>query len=157
MAESDLLEQIPLMRYGSVVLHIGDAPELEAFLAERIYEFNAKATGYFDGECFSATEREDSGAIRGGITGYTWGRSCYVTNLWVDGAARGKGLGGQLLRAAEDHARRRGCTLILVDTHTFQAPGFYERMGYQQQAVIQDHPVGHANVIFARRLTPEEG
>jgi GNAT superfamily N-acetyltransferase len=141
----------------SVVLHVGDAPELEAFLAQRIHEFNAQATGYFDGECFSAAQRSDTGVIQGGITGYTWGGCCYVTNLWVDASERAKGLGRQLLRAAEEHALRVGCAVVFVDTHTFQAPGFYARMGFRQLVAIGDHPVGHANLVFAKRLSPEEG
>ena len=140
-----------------VVLHVGDAPELEAFLAQRIYQFNAQATGYFDGECFSAAQRSGTGAIQGGITGYTWGGCCYVTNLWVDASERAKGLGRQLMRAAEEHARRVGCTVMFVDTHTFQAPGFYVRMGYRELVAIDDHPVGHANLVFAKGLHAEEG
>lgn len=140
-----------------VVLQLGDAPELEAFLAQRIYEFNAQATGYFDGECFSAAQRSDAGAIQGGITGYTWGGCCYVTNLWVDASERARGLGRELLRAAEEHARRVGCSVAFADTHTFQAPGFYARMGYRQLAAIDDHPVAHANLVFAKRLLPKEG
>ena len=140
------------MTHDSIVLHVGDVPEIEAFLAERIYEFNSNATGYFDGESFSATQRDDAGVIRGGISGYTWGGCCYVAYLWVEESKRRHGLGRALLSAAEEHARLRRCTVLFVGTHSFQAPGFYERMGYEKQAVVPDHPVGHASVIFAKRL-----
>jgi hypothetical protein len=36
--------------------------------------------------------------------------------------------------------------------HSFQAPVFYERLGYKARAVLEDHPVGHASVVFAKRL-----
>lgn len=61
-----------------VDLRRGDCEDLEAFLAERIYEFNSRTTGYFDGESFGATQRDDSGTIVAGISGYTWGGCCYV-------------------------------------------------------------------------------
>ena len=138
-----------------IVLSAGEAPEIEAFLAERIYEFNAKATGYFDGESFSGTERNESGAIRAGVYGYTWGGCCYVSYLWVAETERGHGLGTALLNAAEKHAKVRCCNVMLLATHTFQAPAFYERMGYEQQAVVQDHPVGHASVFYSKRLREE--
>ena len=35
----------------------GSSCKVEAFLAERIHEFNENATGYNDGESFAATER----------------------------------------------------------------------------------------------------
>jgi ribosomal protein S18 acetylase RimI-like enzyme len=140
------------MSRDPIVLHVGDAPEIEAFLAERIYEFNSKATGYFDGQSFSATHRDDAGVIRGGISGYTWGGCCYVAYLWVEESKRRHGLGRALLLTAEEHARLRRCAVLIVGTHSFQAPGFYEAMGYEKQAVVENHPVGYASMIFAKRL-----
>jgi len=135
-----------------VSVRAGEAPEIEAFLADRLYEFNAEATGYFDGESFSATQQDETGAIRAGICGYTWGGCCHVSYLWVEQASRGQGLGAGLLRAAEEHARAKHCGLVLLSSHSFQAPGFYERMGYEQRTAVADHPVGHANLVFGKRL-----
>jgi len=140
-----------------IILHPGDVPEIEAFLAARIYEFNSSATGYFDGESFSGTQRGDSGAIVAGIYGYTWGGCGYVTYLWVDASKRRHGMGRTLLLAAEEHAGLRGCVVLFVATHSFQAPGFYERMGYEKQSVVRDHPVGHASAVYAKRLKRDEG
>jgi len=39
---------------SNIEVRTGDAPQVEAFLAERIYEYNAAATGYHDGESFTA-------------------------------------------------------------------------------------------------------
>ena len=136
-----------------ITVHAGDAPDVEAFLIERIVEFNANATGYFDAASFSATRRDEEGAIRAGICGYTWGGCCYVSHLWVDERERGRGLGTALLRAAEDYASARKCVVMFVSSHSFQAPGFYERHGYERQATIHDHPVGYTSVFLAKRLT----
>jgi len=136
-----------------ITLHVGDAPDVEAFLTERIVEFNANATGYVDAEAFSATQRDRDGVIRAGICGYTWGGCCYVSYLWVDERERGRGIGTALLQTAEAHARAKHCVVMLLASHSFQAPGFYERHGYDRQAVIHDHPVGYASVFLAKRLT----
>ena len=144
------------MPASPIDLRIGEAPDVQAFLADRIYEFNSKATGYFDGEPFSGTQRDDAGAIQAGIYGYTWGGCCYVSYLWVDESERGQGLGTALLVATERHARMKGCQVVFLATHSFQAPGFYERLGYERQAVVHDHPLGHASLIFAKRL-PQGG
>ena len=135
-----------------IVVRTGDAPEIEHFLAERIYEFNARATGYFDGDHFSGTRRDASGVIRAGIYGYTWGGCAYVSYLWVDQSERHQGLGTALLVAAEEHAKTKGCSVVFLATHSFQAPRFYERMGYKQQSILQDHPIGYTSFIFAKRL-----
>jgi GNAT superfamily N-acetyltransferase len=131
----------------------GDCAEIEAFLGDRIYEFNAKATGYTDGETFAAVQRDDAGAILAGVSGYTWGGVCFVSNLWVSEAHRGSGFGAALLRLAEQSARDKGCVVALLSTHSFQSPGFYERMGYEAGATVKDHPIGHSNVFYSKRLT----
>ncbi|HEY1289549.1 MAG TPA: GNAT family N-acetyltransferase [Burkholderiales bacterium] len=137
-----------------IAVRVGDAPQIEAFLAGRIYEFNAAATGYHDAESFTAVREDGSGAIEAGISGYTWGGCCFIVYLWVAAASRGKGLGSDLLGAVERHARERCCRLILVSSHSFQAPEFYARKGYEAMARIDDHPVGHSSHFYAKRLDP---
>jgi GNAT superfamily N-acetyltransferase len=130
----------------------GDAPEIEAELARRIYEYNANATGYCDGESFTAVRRSESGDIEAGISGYTWGGCCYVAYLWVAESLRGQGIGTELLNSVEQYARGKACVVIFVSTHSFQAPAFYARHGYDEVARVSDHPVGHASLFYAKRL-----
>jgi len=142
------------MNPPSIELQRGASQEIEAFLADRIYEFNAKATGYFDAESFAAVQKDQSGAILAGVSGYTWGGVCFVSYLWVAEEHRGNGTGSALLRTAEQHAKDKGCMVALLSTHSFQSPNFYARMGYEYQASVKDHPVGHSNVFYAKRLSP---
>ena len=142
------------MTSNRVDIRVGEASEVQAFLAERIYEFNANVTGYFDGESFSAIQTDESGVIYAGVCGYTWGGCAYVSYLWVEQSQRGRGLGSALLLAAEKHAKAKGCKLVFLATHSFQAPRFYEARGYQRQALVVDHPVSHASLVFAKPLRP---
>jgi GNAT superfamily N-acetyltransferase len=52
-------------------------------------------------------------------------------HLWVAEAARGAGHGRRLMEDAEAYARSRGAVGATVETHSFQARPFYERLGYQ--------------------------
>jgi ribosomal protein S18 acetylase RimI-like enzyme len=139
-----------------ITIRTGDDLELEAALTQRIYEFNAAATGYHDGESFSAIRRDESGQIEAGVYGYTWGGCCYISHLWVAEPLRRQGIGSELLDAVERHARRKTCRVILVSTHSFQAPAFYAGHGYEQVARIDDHPIDHASIFFAKRLETGE-
>ncbi|HKW37315.1 MAG TPA: GNAT family N-acetyltransferase [Burkholderiales bacterium] len=132
--------------------YVGDCDALDRFLAERIYEFNVQATSYSDGESFAAVRRDESGSIVAGISGYTWGGCCYVAHLWVSEPLRARGLGRALLSAAEAHAKRKDCKIVLLASHSFQSPAFYENLGYVRQASVADHPVGHSNIVFAKRF-----
>ena len=126
--------------------------ELSAFLDARIYEFNVQATGLCDGRPFSSVIRDESNDIIAAINGHTWGGCCHIVHLWVHQSRRRQGIGRGLLQSAEKEAARRGCTQSLVVTHSFQAPGFYERLGYVRLASIPNYPQGHAQHLYLKQL-----
>ncbi len=142
------------MTLQPIEFHSHDCRSLDAFLAERIHEFNSNATGYFDAASFGATQTDESGTILAGISGFTWGGCSFVSYLWVADEHRGRGLGRAMLMAFERNAIDKGCKIVLLASHSFQSPGFYKHMGYEEQASIEDYPVGHADLFFAKRLEP---
>ncbi len=126
---------------------------LEADLVERLYAFNAKATGRADGRLLGGALRDEHDELIGGFSGHTWGGVGVITHLWVNEAHRGRGLGQALLREAEAEATRRQCRVVILATHDFQAPPFYEAEGYERIATIADWPIGHANHFYRKSLT----
>ncbi len=125
---------------------------LEDLLDDRLYEFNARATGYDDGELLSASVEEATGQTIAGVTGHTWGGCCKVTRLWVHESKRGTGIGTALMQAVETEAMRRGCEQIVLSTHSFQAPGFYEGLGFTRVAAVHGDPKDHADLFYVKRL-----
>lgn len=133
---------------------VDDAPSPAdiAALDDAIDAFNARRTGIDDGRRLAIVLRDAGGTIYAGLHGHSWGGCCEVKVLWVAEGHRGRGLGRRLLQAAEDEALRRGCTQVVLTSHSFQAPGFYERLGYRRLATIPDYPRGHANVVLTKAL-----
>ncbi len=129
-----------------------ECQDLEAFLVERIYEFNAHATGYFDGRLIGGCIRSETAEVIAAFNGNTWGGCCVVSHLWVHQSHRGRGLGRAVLEAVEAEAARRHCAQVVLTTHSFQAPRFYERLGYEKRAVIAGQPRGYANIVYVKRL-----
>ncbi len=86
----------------------------------------------------------------GGLTGYLGRDWLYVELLAVADGARGRGIGEGLMTRAAEVARAHGLTGIWVDTYSFQAPGFYQRLGFQEIGRIVDQPLGQARLFFAR-------
>lgn len=96
---------------------------------------------------------EDGEETVGGVLGrsaYGWMR---IDVAWVTERLRGQGLGKALLERAEEIARARGCIGIHLDTHGFQAPAFYEHLGYEAFATLSDYPKGQQHYFFKKKLT----
>lgn len=80
-------------------------------------------------------------SIKGGIMGTiykadTKGIPCgFINFLWVEGSLRTRdsqkrGLGKHLMEEAEKLFRQQGAKYAQATTNGFQAPGFYEKLGY---------------------------
>lgn len=121
-------------------------------LGDALYRFNIEATGLRDGEVLAYFVREPEGGVAAGLYGWTWGGTGVVDRLWVAAPRRRQGLGRRLLAAAEREARRRGCERMLLSTHSFQAPGFYRGLGYEEISRVDDYPRPHANLWLRKRL-----
>ena len=128
----------------------------DAALAEQldteISVFNAAASGNDDARMLSVAVRGGDGDLRAGLYGWTWGGCGYVDLLWVHEEERGSGLGTRLLTAAEAEIRRRGCDRVALSTHTFQAPGFYARLGYAECGRTPGYPHGHDDIHLVKHL-----
>ena len=92
-----------------------------------------------------------TGAV-GGLLAGIWGGVLFVRILWVSEALRGRGFGRRLMETAERRAVERGCRHVYLDTFSFQAPGFYEKLGYETYAKAEDWPVGHGHHFLRKDL-----
>jgi GNAT superfamily N-acetyltransferase len=59
-----------------------------------------------------------------------------LTKMLVHRRARRQGVGAALLAAAEEHARREGRSLLVLDTANADAERLYERQGWQRVGVV---------------------
>jgi ribosomal protein S18 acetylase RimI-like enzyme len=87
-----------------------------------------------------------------GLCGHTWGGCCEIRQVWVHERHRGSGIGRELLELAEMEARRRSCFQIVLATHSFQAPEFYRKLGFEIVESLPDYPRGHQHLHLRKFL-----
>jgi GNAT superfamily N-acetyltransferase len=97
----------------------------------------------------------NDGRLAGGFWGATMFEWMHVGLLFVPESLRGRGVGSALMAAAENEARVRGCRGAFVDTFSFQAGPFYEKLGYTQFGTLAGYPPGHSQLYFSKRFEPD--
>ncbi|MEU6023326.1 GNAT family N-acetyltransferase [Micromonospora sp. NPDC047134] len=129
--------------------------ELIERLDAELTAYNRQATGADDEAELSVRVTGADGELVAGLTGWTWGGCAGINMVWVREDRRGQGWGGRLLAAAEQEARRRGCTQISVASFSFQAPDFYRRHGYLDTGQREGIPGGHVDHQFFKSLVTD--
>lgn len=103
----------------------------EAYVVAQTRAYNEAFTPN-DVQALCVFARSDDGSIVGGLTGKTYWNYLDVAFLWVHEKHRGAGHATSLMAAAEDEALKRGCRHAILDTFSFQALGFYKKLGYSE-------------------------
>ena len=96
--------------------------------------------------------REQDEAVVGGAVGRTWGECGELRQLWVADRRRRRGLGTRLVREFERNARERGCRRVYLETFSFQAKPFYEKIGYRAPAEIKGFEDGIVKYLMISEL-----
>jgi GNAT superfamily N-acetyltransferase len=115
-------------------------------------EFNDAAAPLHEVKKLASFARDENGRVIGGALGRRWGRCAEIQELWVDAGSRGQGLGAQIVQAFETAAVAHGCTILYLETLSFQAPGFYARLGYRTVYLHDVYPHGIVKHLMRKDL-----
>ena len=121
-------------------------------IVQGLIDFNASHTGGATPEDLVVTVRDEAGRVVGGLVGDTYVGWLQVHALWVGESLRGRGIGRDILHAAEEEALRRGCSQAFLETLSFQALSFYEKLGYTVSSRLEGFPPGGARYALVKTL-----
>jgi GNAT superfamily N-acetyltransferase len=114
-------------------------------IGRRLREFNYTYVGKYPATKYIRLNARDAGgSVVGGIRAVVAPYWLRVEVLWVDEAARRRGIGSRLLAEAERLAREMGARNAVLETFEWQTPRFYEKHGYAEVARIE----GYANGFY---------
>lgn len=128
---------------------IAEDLEMDAYDAHAVHLLAADADGTPLGTArFLHGEAADRKYGAKGVDGAT---TAVLGRLAVVAAARGTGLGADLVRAVEDRARAQGLTGLYLEAQSY-ALGFYERLGYTASGPEFDEGSGIPHRAMRRPL-----
>jgi ribosomal protein S18 acetylase RimI-like enzyme len=133
-----------------------DTKEAE-FIQEKLNQYNLLFAPPDHHRALVLLARDQKEIIVGGLVGITYWCWLHIDILWVAESLRQQGIGQQLLQKAEEQAVKRGCLSSHLETHTFQALGFYEKHGYQVFGELPDLPSGYTKYFLKKNLGMEKG
>lgn len=113
--------------------------ELEKYENEKGVVFNFTPFSFF---------AKDNDEIIGAITGFTCYSEVYIDELVVMENHRGKNVGTQLINAVEEYYKDYGFNNMNLCTSEFQAPKFYEKVGFKLEFVRKNKDNAKLNKYF---------
>lgn len=90
--------------------------------------------------------------VRGGIIVTILWNGMEINSLWVEESLRKQGWGRKLVAAAEKEGKIRGCTIAYTNTFTWQAPDFYQKLGYKPFGKLDNFPPGNTLTYLYKKL-----
>ena len=124
--------------------------EARDYISARLGEFNAPFIGNDEPLKFVLGIDDEWGNLVGGLSAAIEYHVMEIELLWVDASVRGQGVGKTLIHQAEKIALRSGCVMVHLDTFDFQAPKFYEKLGFELWGELGPFPNGHKRYYYRK-------
>lgn len=135
-----------------LTLHDRERSKESKAIFNGLVRFNQRFGGHEDWRELTISFKDPKGKVVAGLNGHSdWGW-LFVKLLWVSDGYRKSGLGTRLMKEAEAEAKRRKCKNVWLDTFSFQAPRFYEKLGYRKFGELNDYPAGYKRHFYFKKL-----
>lgn len=141
-----------MTNYFTLSLTNQPIPANRDFIKAGLYQFNLARSEPDQYQPLDIYLHDEERHLMGGLIGGTYWGWLLVEIFWLAEDARGLGWGKRIMALAEEEALRRGCKHAHLDTIEFQAPAFYESLGYRQWGVLEDLPPGHRRIFYRKDL-----
>jgi GNAT superfamily N-acetyltransferase len=142
--------------HADTTITLTDAPEDDerAVIMDGLRAYNVARAGVSDGGPLAILVRDpETKKVAGGLLGRTYLGLLTVERFFLPADLRRDRLGSRILAMAEEEGRRRGCTRAVLSTLHFQAPGFYQKQGWDVAARIECEPPGHTRFYMTKKLS----
>jgi ribosomal protein S18 acetylase RimI-like enzyme len=124
-------------------------------IIEGLRDFNTPYFGNQKSIHFAVYLKNEKDEVVGGVL--AWIRPgiklLYIDSIWISEPMRNKGYGKKLMLAAEAEGKKHGCIHSQVDTLSFQAELFYQKLGYKRIGIVQKLYGEHDSIFMRKDLS----
>src|SRR5258708_6757567 len=106
-----------------VAISLTDSPDAAAreVIESGLSQYNDEKTGIADRQSLAVLVKDTAtGEVLGGILGRSSLGLLFLDLVYLPDTLRGQGVGGRMMRMAEEEGRRRGCCAAMLYTISFQ-------------------------------------
>lgn len=126
-------------------------PAHRAAILAPLAAHNAAMRGVSEkGVCLGVILRDGEGRVEGGLFGHLWAEWFKVDFAFLPAHRRGHRLGARILSTLEAAAVARGARGVWMQSFSFQAPGFYQKLGYREIGRLLDRPPGFSDSFLIK-------
>lgn len=138
------------------ITHEND-PSVVDELISGVRQYNVEQIGDEKTQPMTVVARDSDDKLIGGVSGVTIYQNFLINTVWVDEAYRGSGLGSKLMMQAETEAKQRDCLVAQLDTLSFQAPVFYQKMGFDIVGTVPAFSKSPGRFFMMKRYDEAKG
>lgn len=118
--------------------------ELTDFADRGFERHGLEVTGIHEPILRTAFVAHDSSQFAGCVTASILWKALQIRHMFIEDSYRRQGLGRLLIQKALDYGRLHECPIAFVDTFSFQALGFYQKLGFTLEFTRTGFPHGHS-------------
>lgn len=138
----------------SIDRETADPEGLGKQILDEVLRYNSSRVGPLRDEKYVLGVRTNAQELMGGLVGVQFWNGMFVDLLWVHERCRHRGIGTRLMQRAEVDLLSRGGEVIFLSTWSFQAPAFYEKLGYCAFGKLEGMPRGSTRTWYLKYLNP---
>ena len=137
-----------------IELHRSDLTSEEQSLVTKGFDEHSdeQTAPRYENESIKWLGTDERGELKAVLTADILWDWIYVKDLWVSTELRGDGVGSELLKRAEEFGKSQNLQGVWLWTQTWQAEGFYRKLGYSEFTRFENFPKGHSRIGFRKVL-----
>ena len=143
-----------------VIIKKDDNNDVENYVKLELHKYNQKNCKYIRENSSYAHNNKingdfiiyDKNTIIGGALGQIiWGWY-YLSDFYINEEYRNQGIGTQIIDKIEQFAKENNALGVRIDSWNFQAPKFYQKLGYKVWGKFKDCPPGTTHYYMFKKF-----